>query len=652
MSTPPTLLYAYDTVVSGFSAKLSAAELKALSQSSGFLSAIPDEMLTLDTTHSPQFLGLEQGRGLWSAQSLASDVIVGILDTGIWPEHPSFHDKDVPSQSLPSNWKGGRCETGTQFSPTNCNNKLIGATSFYKGYESTVDFRSPRDSNGHGTHTASTAAGSLVANAEFLGLANGSAAGMKYTARIAVYKVCWLLGCTNSDILAAMEQAVKDGVDVLSLSLGGSPKPYYSDNVAIAAFGAVQNGVFVACSAGNSGPSRSTVSNTAPWIMTVAASYTDRGFPTSIRLGNGETYEGSSLYYGKPTKQLPIAYAQTAGGKQQGANYCINGSLNKKLVKGKIVICDRGTTSLGASAGKSLKKYIITSSKKSPPTASISFRGTSYGATAPVMAAFSSRGPSSVGPEIIKPDITAPGVNILAAWPPGVSPTMLKTDKRSVLFNIISGTSMSCPHISGVAALLKSVHRDWSPAAIKSAMMTTAYVLDNKNNPIADFGNIGSGHVDPERASDPGLIYDVSPEDYLNHLCSLNYTSAQISAVMSGKSFNCSDLDRAAGDLNYPSFAVGFKKGKLGIQSLRFKRTATNVGKSGGRYEVKVEEPVGVTVKVEPKVLEFAKSGERLSYEVEFVSGGDDSGLGEAFGRVVWSSGKYSVRSPIAVSWV
>ncbi|CAN1236732.1 Subtilisin-like protease SBT1.1 [Linum grandiflorum] len=686
-----TLLYAYDTVVSGFSAKLSAAELKALSQSSGFLSAIPDEMLTLDTTHSPQFLGLEQGRGLWSAQSLASDVIVGILDTGIWPEHPSFHDKDVPSQSLPSNWKGGRCETGTQFSPTNCNNKLIGAGAINE----TVDFRSPRDSNGHGTHTASTAAGSLVANAEFLGLANGSAAGMKYTARIAVYKVCWLLGCTNSDILAAMEQAVKDGVDVLSLSLGGSPKPYYSDNVAIAAFGAVQNGVFVACSAGNSGPSRSTVSNTAPWIMTVAASYTDRGFPTSIRLGNGETYEGSSLYYGKPTKQLPIAYAQTAGsGKQQGANYCINGSLNKKLVKGKIVICDRGingraqkgqivksaggagmilvngdnadeerfadphvlpATSLGASAGKSLKKYIITSSKKSPPTASISFRGTSYGATAPVMAAFSSRGPSSVGPEIIKPDITAPGVNILAAWPPG-------TDKRSVLFNIISGTSMSCPHISGVAALLKSVHRDWSPAAIKSAMMTTAYVLDNKNNPIADFGNsaaaaatvfaFGSGHVDPERASDPGLIYDVSPEDYLNHLCSLNYTSAQISAVMSGKSFNCSDLDRAAGDLNYPSFAVGFKKGKLGIQSLRFKRTATNVGKSGGRYEVKVEEPVGVTVKVEPKVLEFAKSGERLSYEVEFVSGGDDSGLGEAFGRVVWSSGKYSVRSPIAVSWV
>ncbi|CAN1157628.1 Subtilisin-like protease SBT1.1 [Linum perenne] len=702
--TPPTLLYAYDTVVSGFAAKLSAAELRSLTQTTGFVSAIPDEILTLHTTHTPKFLGLEQGKGLWSQSSLESDVIVGILDTGIWPEHPSFQSG---SKTVPLNWKG-QCETGTKFSPANCNGKLIGAMSFYKGYESaagavneTVDYRSPRDSNGHGTHTASTAAGALLPNANFLGLANGSAAGMRYTARIAVYKVCWARGCTNSDILAAMEQAVKDGVDVLSLSLGGSPKPYYSDNVAIASFGAVQNGVFVSCSAGNSGPLISSVSNTAPWIMTVAASYTDRGFPTSVRLGNGEVYEGSSLYYGKPTKQLPIAYAQTAGGKLQGANYCIDGTLNKKLVKGKMVICDRGisgrtqkgevvksaggagmilvngdsageerfadphvlpATSLGASAGKSLKKYITTTSssssiKKSKPTASITFKGTTYGSAAPAIAAFSSRGPSSVGPETIKPDITAPGVNILAAWPPGISPTMLKSDNRSVLFNIISGTSMSCPHISGIAALLKSVHKDWSPAAIKSAMMTTAYVVDNKNNPIADFGSnstatafgFGSGHVDPERASDPGLIYDVSTEDYLNHLCSLNYTSAQISAVMSGKSFDCpSGGIGQAGDLNYPSFAVNFKSGgSRNGSSIRFRRTVTNVGKIG-RYEVKVEEPNGVSVKVKPGVLEFGKLGEKLSYDVEFVDGG---GKGSSFGAVVWTSGKYCVRSPIAASW-
>ncbi|CAI0395119.1 unnamed protein product [Linum tenue] len=647
-SSSPELLYAYNTVVSGFSAKLSASELQSLTKTNGFLTAIPDEMLILHTTHTPKFLGLELGKGLWSPSSLASDVIVGILDTGIWPEHPSFQDRGLPPLP-PSRWKG------------HCNNKLIGAMYFYKGYESvagrineTVDYRSPRDSNGHGTHTASTAAGGLVGSANFLGLANGSAAGMKYTARIAAYKVCWALGCTNSDLLAAMEQAVKDGVDVLSLSLGGAPKPFYNDNVAIASFGAVQNG--------NSGPASSSVSNVAPWIMTVAASYTDRGFPTTLFLGNGAKFEGSSLYYGKSIKNLPIVYAGTAGGKKQGANYCINGSLDKKLVKGKIVVCDRGlngraekdphvlpATSLGASAGKELMNYIASSKA---PTASIVFRGTTYGANAPVMAAFSSRGPSSIGREVIKPDITAPGVNILAAWPPVTAPTQLKTDKRRVLFNIISGTSMSCPHISGIAALLKSTHQNWSPAAIKSAMMTSAYDLDNTANPATAFA-FGSGHVDPERASDPGLVYDVSTEDYLNYLCSLDYNATQMSAVLSGKSFECPEgSDFRPGDLNYPSFAVNFKRGGGGRnETVRFRRTVTNVGTDVCSYRVKVEEPVGVSVVVEPEVLEFGRLGEKLGYSVGFVAaaGGGDSV--PAFGSVVWSAGKYSVRSPIAVTW-
>jgi hypothetical protein len=244
--------------------------------------------------------------------------------------------------------------------------------------------------------------------------------------------------------LAAIDQAVTDGVDVLSLSLGGLSRPYYGDSVAIASFGAVQNGVFVSCSAGNSGPSSSTVGNTAPWIMTVAASYIDRSFPTKVKLGNGQTFEGSSLYSGKRTnKQLPLVYARTAGG--QGANLCIDGSLSPKLVKGKIVVCERGinsrtqkgeqvknaggagmlllntedegeelfadphilpATSLGASAGKAVKNYV--SSAKNP-TASIVFKGTVYGNTAPAMAAFSSRGPSFVGRDVIKPDVTAPG---------------------------------------------------------------------------------------------------------------------------------------------------------------------------------------------------------------------------------------------------
>ncbi|KAJ4831291.1 hypothetical protein Tsubulata_020391 [Turnera subulata] len=591
---------------------------------------------------------------------------------------------------------------GTKFSPENCNKKLIGARAFFKGYEAvagrineTVDYRSPRDSQGHGTHTAATAAGSFVEDASLFGLAKGSAAGMKYTARIAAYKVCWRLGCTNADLLAAIDQAVADGVDVLSLSLGGVAKPFYSDNVAIASFGATQNGVFVSCSAGNSGPSSSTVDNNAPWIMTVAASYTDRSFPTTVKLGNGQTFEGASLYSGKATRQLPLVYGATAGGP--GAQYCISGSLKKKLVKGKIVVCERGlngraqkgeqvkmaggagmlvintdkegeelfadphilpATSLGASAGKVVKKY-MNSTKK--PTASIEFRGTAYGLPAPKVAAFSSRGPSSVGPDVIKPDVTAPGVNILAAWPPMVSPTMLKSDNRSVPYNIISGTSMSCPHVTGLAALLKSAHKDWSPAAIKSALMTTAYVLDSQKAPIPDVGSnnsapatpfaFGSGHVDPESASDPGLIYDITTEDYLNYLCSLNYTASQVAQV-SGKNYTCPDnTTLQPGDLNYPSFAVNFiRSGKS--NTMTFKRTVTNVGSPSCAYTVQVEEPSGVSVTLEPKMLSFENSGQQLTYKVSFVGlGGQHTRGSSSFGSIVWVSGTYRVRSPIAVTW-
>ncbi|XAR54105.1 Cucumisin [Bertholletia excelsa] len=554
----PQLLYVYETAVSGFAAKLSTEQLESLKRVDGFLSAIPDEMLSLHTTHSPQFLGLKIGEGLWEASNLALDVIVGVIDTGIWPGHISFGDSGM--SPVPSRWKGS-CEEGTEFNSSNCNRKLIGARAFFKGYEAIggrindpVEYRSARDSSGHGTHTASTAAGNIVAGASLFGLAKGFASGIRYTARVAAYKACWRLGCSNADVLAAIDQAVKDGVDVLSLSLGSIPRPYYSDNIAIASFGAVQNGVFVSCSAGNSGPSKSSVGNVAPWIMTVAASYLDRSFPTIVKLGNGEVFRGASLNSGKPTKQLRLVYGKNAGG--QGAEYCINGSLLPNLVKGKIVICQRGkgsraskgeqvktaggagmllvnsenegedlvadahvlpASSLGALAAASIKRYVNSSMK---PTASIFFEGTVYGGIVPLVAAFSSRGPSLVGPDVIKPDVTAPGVNILAAWPPNVGPTELDADKRMVHFNVVSGTSMSCPHVSGVAALLKSRHPDWSPAAIKSALMTTAYTLNNHKALMADaaFSNstpatpfaYGSGHVDPERAADPGLIYDIT----------------------------------------------------------------------------------------------------------------------------------------------
>ncbi|GLT51878.1 hypothetical protein SLA2020_252540 [Shorea laevis] len=697
-TSSPQLLYTYETTT-GFAAKLSRKQLESLRQLNGFLSATPDEMLKLHTTHTPQFLGLESGKGLWNSQNLESDVIIGLLDSGIWPEHDSF--KDSSMSSVPSRWKG-ICEEGSNFTASNCNRKLIGARAFYQGYvaaskeiNGTEEYKSARDALGHGTHTSSTAAGGLIEDANFLGLAKGSASGMRYTSRIAAYKVCWFGGCASSDILAAMDQAILDGVDVLSLSLGGPDTPYYQDSIAIGAFHAIQNGIFVSCSGGNSGPSDSTVSNTAPWITTVAASYLDRSFLATVKLGNKQTLMGSSMFTGKSTVQLPIVYGKSAG--TEDAVYCDYGSLKSKLVKGKIVLCESGGLSpdemadnvklaggagmivsnsneegeeqiasayllpaitLGATAGKAIQKY---SSSNKKATASITFNGTVYGNRAPAMAAFSSRGPSESGPQVIKPDITAPGVNILAAWPPLNSPTFANDDKRSVPFNIISGTSMSCPHVSGIAALIKSVRTNWSPAAIKSALMTTAYTLDNTKNPIVDVAAsssatpfaFGSGHVNPEIASDPGLIYNITEVDYLNHLCSLGYTSDQITLFSgSGSNFSCPSTRIPLGDLNYPSFAVNFK-GNVQNKAMTFKRTVTNVGVPGSSYTVKVQAPKDASVTVKPTVLNFKELGEELSYTVSVVGhrGKTSGGSSYSFGALVWVSGKYTVGSPIAVSW-
>ncbi|XP_038682486.1 subtilisin-like protease SBT1.1 isoform X1 [Tripterygium wilfordii] len=695
-TTPPDLLYTYENVVSGFAAKLSTKQLESLEKMEGFLYANPDRKLSLHTTHTPQFLGLQAGKGLWSASNLSSDVVIGVLDTGIWPEHSSFHDSGMPP--VPAKWKG-KCEKGTQFSPSNCNKKLIGARYYYKGYEAangkinqTIDFLSPRDEDGHGTHTASTAGGSVVDKASLFGFASGSASGMMYTSRIAVYKVLWEKGNggVTTDALAAIDQAVLDGVDVLSLSLTSDNVAYYLDDIAIAAFGAIQIGVSVVCSAGNKGPSFSTVGNTAPWLMTIAASYLDRSFAATVTLGNGLSFQGSSLSQSKATKHLRLVYGKTAGG--EGADHCIPGSLDHNLVKGKIVVCKNGkddraaigelvklaggagmlllntesegeeliadphvlpAIGLGVSKGKAIIKYLNSSEK---PTASIIFEGTVYGTRAPMMALFSSRGPNEVDPNVIKPDVTAPGVNILAAWPPIVSPSLLTSDKRSVKFNIFSGTSMSCPHVSGLVALLKSVHKNWSPAAIKSALMTTAYTMDNRKIPIADVAHdfepatpfaLGSGHVNPEVAVDPGLVYDITAEDYLIYLC-LKYTSYQMAAV-SRRRFTCpKKISPQPGNLNYPSFAVNFE-GKAKNVSLTFRRTLTNVGTPKSSYMVHLEEPNGVVIVVKPTILKFRKLGQKLNYKVTFI--GYKITKNPTFGSLVWMSRKYSVISPIAATW-
>lgn len=706
VSKSSDMIYTYNSVIHGFSTRLMAEEAKSLEGQPGILSVQEEVIYKLHTTRTPEFLGLGKSEALFPESNSGSDVIVGVLDTGVWPESKSLDDTGLGP--IPSSWKG-ECELGKNFSSSSCNRKLIGARFFSKGYEATygpidetMESKSPRDDDGHGTHTSTTAAGSAVARASLLGYAEGTARGMATHARLAVYKICWLGGCFGSDILAAMEKAVEDGVHILSLSIGGSLSDYYRDTVATGAFNAMANGIFISCSAGNGGPSSGSLSNVAPWITTVGAGTLDRDFPAYATLGNGKKFSGVSLYSGKPLSGsvIPLVFAGNVSNTTNG-NLCTDGSLVPGKVAGKIVVCDRGlsprvqkgmvvkkaggigmiltntqsygeelvadahlipTAAVGQIAGDAIKQYILSDSS---PTATIASGGTQLGVQpSPVVAAFSSRGPNSVTPEILKPDFIAPGVNILAGWTGKVGPSGLGDDFRHVNFNIVSGTSMSCPHISGLAALLKAAHPDWSPAAIRSALMTTAYTSYKNGEALQDVAtglpstpfDHGAGHVDPVSALDPGLIYDATVDDYLGFLCALNYTSSQIKMIAK-RQFTCdSGKKYSVGDLNYPSFAVplltasGKGGGSSALTIVKYTRTLINVG-TPATYKVSVSSKTrAVKISVEPGTLTFSKQNEKKSYTVTFTASSLPSGE-VSFAHLAWSGGQYIVNSPIAFSW-
>ncbi|XP_027188259.1 subtilisin-like protease SBT1.2 [Cicer arietinum] len=695
------LLYSYRSAMDGFAAQLTESELEYLQKIPDVISIRPDRQLQIQTTYSYKFLGLNPAReNSWYQSGFGRGTIIGVLDTGVWPESPSFNDHDMPP--VPKKWKG-ICQSGQAFNSSNCNRKLIGARYFTKGHFAVSptripEYLSPRDSSGHGTHTSSTAGGVPVAMANVFGYAKGVARGMAPGAHIAVYKVCWFNGCYNSDIMAAMDVAIRDGVDILSLSLGGFPVPLYDDSIAIGSFRAMEKGISVICAAGNNGPTEMSVANEAPWIATIGASTLDRKFPAIVRMGNGQVLYGESMYpvnrIASNSKELELVYV--SGGDSEG-QFCLKGSLPKDKVQGKMVVCDRGVngrsekgqvvkeaggaamiltntelnlgedsvdvhvlpaTLVGFDESVTLKAYINSTTR---PLARIEFGGTVIGKSrAPAVARFSARGPSFTNPSILKPDVIAPGVNIIAAWPQNLGPTGLPEDTRRVNFSVMSGTSMSCPHVSGIAALIRSAHKKWSPAAIKSAIMTTADVIDHTGKPILDEDKpanafaMGAGNVNPQRALNPGLVYDIRPDDYVNHLCSIGYTRSEIFSI-THRNVSCHammQMNRGF-SLNYPSISVIFKDGMT-----RKIRRVSNVGGPNSIYSVEVVAPQGVKVIVKPKRLVFKQINQSLSYRVWFISrkgakrGADTMDFAE--GHLTWvhsQNGSYRVRSPIAVSW-
>jgi subtilisin family serine protease len=661
-------LYDYGLTFNGFSARLTGSEAAALSQQPGVLGLVEDELRTLDTISTTEFLGLTGDGGAWDLGFRGQNVIVGILDSGIWPENPSFQPTGGRYGRL-VRWSG-ICQTGQAWDASDCNGKLIGARYYNAGWGGDAgisaafpyEYNSPRDADGHGSHTAATAAGAGNVEVVVDGQVLGTASGMAPLARIAAYKVCWGRspegGCFSTDSVAAVEQAVADGVDVINFSISGTSTNFL-DPVEIAFLGAADAGVFVAASAGNT-PGASTVNHPSPWITTVAAGTHDRYSEATLTLGDGSTYTSAS-FQTSGTPSLPLVYSGDvglAGAPAGDPELCVPGSLDPALVEGKMVLCERGVIarvdkSLAVRDAGGLAMILANTSTNSingdihfvptihvdevafaeilayigavgdAATGELSPGGVIVDETAPQRADFSSQGPLAATGDLLKPDIIAPGVDVLAAY----SPDVYGRD-----FDLLSGTSMSSPHIAGLAAVIKSAYRGWTPDMIKSAMMTTAYDIPG-TTPFDD----GSGHVDPTAALDPGLVYKAGFNQYVGFMCG----TGQLDASVCTDVFGVRVIDPS--NLNQPNIAIGELAGSQTVT-----RRVTNVSGKTTRFDVSVDAPAGVDVTVSPSRLTL-KRGQSATYRVTFTR--TSAPLGEyAFGTLTWSSNRgHDVTSQLAV---
>jgi hypothetical protein len=682
-------VYSYGYVFNGLAAELTEEQAQKASAMKGVLAVTKDEARTMDTSSTPSFLGLSGDSGFWkSTGAKGENVVIGMVDSGIWPESDSFTDRvgtngnaskdgKLGYQQIPG-WHG-KCTPGDFFAGDSCNQKLIGARYYNAAWggnagitaEFPYEFNSPRDWGGHGTHTSSTAGGNAGVTVTGPAAPFGAVTGIAPRARIATYKVCWSTtelggGCFNSDSVAAIDQAVADGVDVINFSIGGS-KTNFRDPVEIAFLYAADAGVFVSTSAGNDGPTTSTVAHPSPWLTTVAAGTHNRQTFGTVTLGNGATYTGASLSPAAVSSTMIDAQsAGLPGADATKVRLCYAAVdnagvavLDPAKVAGKIVVCDRGVTNrvnkslavkeaggagmvlvnvtpnslnsdyhsvptvhLADTDRAAVKAYVATANANGTVSKSI----IDLNAAAPFTASFSSRGPIlAASGDVLKPDIIAPGQDVLAAVaPPGNS-------GRS--FDLYSGTSMSSPHIAGIAALFKQARPTWSPMMIKSALMTSATdVLDGPStNPLVIFRQ-GAGHVKPMAALDPGLVFDSNFVDWLGFLCGTGLppsfcTSAGVPIV-------------APTNMNTPSIAIG---GLAGVQTV--KRRVTNVSNTASTYTPSISGMSGFSVSFSPSTLSIAP-GQTKTIEVTFTRT-DAALLAYTGGQLTLSDGTHNVRIPV-----
>ena len=687
----------FTAAVNGFSATLTADQAIKLAKDPGVLFVAPDTENAPDYS-STDFLKLSGPDGTWNTKFGGQDaagkgVVVGVIDTGYAPSSPFFAGEQVkplagdPVVGVPyrtddgkiamlksdGNTFIGECQTGEDFDGSACNSKVLAAHYFAEDFiayvpedkRSPIEKISPVDVGSHGTHTGSTAVGNANVETFVDGRSFGLTSGIAPAAKLSVYKVCWedtdpnTGGCYSSASVAAINQAIYDGVDVLNYSISGSTTTT-TDPVSMAFLSAASAGIFVAASAGNSGPTASTVNHGAPWVTTVAASSFSQELQGTVEFSDGSKFRGASIM-NREVKGAGVVLAASAAITAGNANAALCGpdTLDPAKVAGKVVVCDRGVfdrvaksaeVKRGGGVGMILvnlsnssldtdKHSVPTVHVNPPATETIKAKVTANPAITaslvnkdttglpleaqPQIAGFSSRGPLlATGSDLLKPDVAAPGVAVLA----GVSPIGTGGDN----FGFMSGTSMAAPHVAGFGALILGKSPKWSPATVKSAMMTTAGDVKNADgSKNTDVLATGAGQVDPARVLDPGLVYDANEDDYLKFI-----QGTGIDLGMPGLGTT------KARDMNVPSYSLGNLTGKIEV-------TRTLTALTPGTYRVKASVP-GVKVTVTPSILTFGAAGEKRTFKVSFEN--QNAALGKfAMGSLTWQGANKSVTSPIAV---
>ena len=713
----------YDTAINGFTALLTPDQAALLALNTNVAGVYEDQLMHPATISTSRFLGLSSSGGVWSINDAngvplkGEGLVHGNVDLGIWPESPSYADH-VDGNGAPTFNGGtlaygpvpasftGTCVAGDAFDPaTACNNKLVGARSYSANLMAGrtfhwSSFNSPRDDlpphGGHGDHTASTVAGNSLVPAVVNGVLLGQATGMAPRARIASYKVCFTFvnaaatdgtgsqnSCSQADSMAAIDQAVKDGVNSLNFSISGATNST-NDIVEQAFYRATLAGIFVAAAAGNDGPTN-TVNHPSPWLTTVAAAAHDRALSADVNLGNSAKYTGASLNV-NALPSAPLVRAEDAGLGGGAANLCFTAddlstyagsgqvTLDPAKVGGKIVVCTRGTNArinksaavlaaggvgmvevdngsgliaevhavptvhVSAADGALIKAYAAGAGATA--TESAFYIGTK---PAPIIASFSGRGPNMADVNILKPDLAAPGVDVIAS----VTPAYTQDQRNQLSAGTLAagpdwasydGTSMATPHVTGVSLLIKQAHPTWSPAAIKSAMMTTAFDTLDDGLTAMQNGKLpwsqGAGFINPGKAVDPGLVYDMGKADFVKYQC-----LTQKALVAAADCTTYGTLD-ATYNLNLASITLGAMTGPTTVT-----RRVTNVGTSTATYTATASVST-MTTTVTPSSLTLAP-GETKTFTVALAPTSSTVKFAWNYGSLSWTDGTHVVRSPV-----